>query len=69
MVTYEAFILNVCESIAEGINFANKLIAHRKSGKMFSRNKLDIYDNVADPYLTLFYNALVGKIENEDENK
>lgn len=63
---FDEFKLNFCESIAEGVDFGNKLVAHRRSGQMILRERLNVFNNAVDPFLTIFYNALVGNVENEN---
>ncbi|XP_065219174.1 uncharacterized protein LOC135844764 [Planococcus citri] len=51
---FKEWKLNFCLAIAEGLNFANKLAAHPRSEMM------NVEEKVVDPYLKMFYDALVG---------
>lgn len=51
----------LAESIVKAINFANKLIAHRESEQLPFREALNLYDNIVDPRITIFYNAIISK--------
>lgn len=57
---YEKFLLRFCTSIVEAIQKGNE-IAHQGTGSMVKIESLDLYTNIVDPFMTVFYNAIVGK--------